>query len=155
MVVYMLIVRAQNTYRSLMTAGLYVGEDIRTYIMAAIYARKHRVHVFEKPLQKVACMMDKKEFRSTWVANKAIYSNRKVIDHGGKHLMNITPGIKRFGKQKAVDRLIRKYGYHGTPNTLVAYPSSVELNEHGDAAAYLIQPRALACEQLVIDFPIP
>ncbi|MGM0621871.1 MAG: hypothetical protein ACQETJ_12545, partial [Bacteroidota bacterium] len=109
----------------------------QTYITSAKYAREHTIHVFEKPLQKVVCVMDAKEFKSTWVANKAIYRTRKVIADGGE-LLIIAPGVKRFGEQKEVDHMIRKYGYKGTPHTLNAYASDPELNELGHAAAHLI-----------------
>lgn len=81
--------------------------------------------------------MDEREFKSTWVANKAIYRTRKVIADGGE-LLIIAPGVERFGEQKEVDHLIRKYGYKGTPYTLNAYNSDKELYELGHAAAHLI-----------------
>jgi len=134
---YVLIVKTQNNEGEILTTGLYVGEAAQTYIMAAKYAREHTIHVFEKPLQKVVCIMDEREFKSTWVANKAIYRTRKVIADGGE-LLIIAPGVERFGEQKEVDHLIRKYGYKGTPYTLNAYNSDKELYELGHAAAHLI-----------------
>jgi len=135
--VYILIVKTQNDEGELHTTGLYVGEDAQTYITAAKYAREHTIHVFEKPLQKVICVMDEKEFKSTWVANKAIYRTCKVIADGGE-LLIIAPGVERFGEQKEVDYLIREYGYNGTPHTLNAYNSDPELHELGHTAAHLI-----------------
>lgn len=81
--------------------------------------------------------MDANEFKSTWVSNKAIYRTRKVIGDGGE-LLIIAPDVERFGEHKDVDRLIRKYGYKGTPNTLKAYNHDRELQELGHAAAHLI-----------------
>ncbi|MBN1183993.1 MAG: DUF2088 domain-containing protein [Bacteroidales bacterium] len=115
--VYALIVKTYVNKGELHTTGLYIGEDNSTYMAAAQYAKEHTIHVFEKPLKKVVCMMDANEFKSTWVANKAIYRTRKVIADGGK-LIIIAPGVERFGEQKEVDRLIRKYGYKGTKNIL-------------------------------------
>ncbi|MBN2213576.1 MAG: DUF2088 domain-containing protein [Bacteroidales bacterium] len=135
--VYVLIVKTRNNEGETHTTGLYVGEDTQTYINAAKYAREHTIHVFKKPLQKVVCIMDQKEFKSTWVANKAIYRTRKVIADGGE-LLIIAPGVERFGEQKEVDLLIRKYGYKGTPYTLNAYNSDPELHELGHAAAHLM-----------------
>ncbi len=54
------------------------------------------------------------EFFSTWVANKAIYRTRKAMANGGGELIIIAPGLKRFGEQDEVDKVIRKYGYAGT-----------------------------------------
>jgi nickel-dependent lactate racemase len=135
--VYVLIVKTHSHEGELRTTGLYVGEDMQTYFTAARYAREHTIHVFEKPLQKVICIMDEKEFKSTWVANKAIYRTRKVIADGGE-LLIIAPGVERFGEQKEVDYLIRTYGYKGMPNTLDAYNSDPELHELGLAAAHMI-----------------
>ncbi|MBN2275874.1 MAG: DUF2088 domain-containing protein [Bacteroidales bacterium] len=135
--VYVLIVKTYNNEGEFKTTGLYVGEDNSTYMAAAQYAREHTIHVFEKPLKKVVCMMDANEFKSTWVANKAIYRTRKVIADGGE-LIIIAPGVERFGEQKEVDLLIRKYGYKGTSNTLKLYNSDPELHDLGHAAAHLI-----------------
>ncbi len=135
--VYVLIVKTQNNKGELLTTGLYVGEDIQTYLTAARYARKHTIYLFEKPLQKVVCIMAEKEFKSTWVANKAIYRTRKAIADGGE-LLIIAPGVERFGEQTEVDQMIRKYGYKGTPHTLNAYTNDQELHELGHAAAHLI-----------------
>ncbi|MBN2612452.1 MAG: DUF2088 domain-containing protein [Bacteroidales bacterium] len=135
--VYVLVVRTSDNDGELQTTGLYIGEDNGTYMAAARYAREHTIKVFEKPLKKVVCMMDANEFKSTWVANKAIYRTRKVIADDGE-LLIIAPGVERFGEQKEVDRLIRKYGYKGTPSTLTAYNNDPELKELGHAAAHLI-----------------
>jgi len=135
--VYVLIVNTQNKDGELFTSGLYVGEDIYTYIKASQYARERIIHTFDRPLRKVVCMMDKREFKSTWVANKAIYRTRKVIADGGE-LVVIAPGVQRFGEQEEVDRIIRKYGYRGTSRTLDAFKSDPELHELGHAAAHLI-----------------
>lgn len=135
--VYVLIVRSRDKNDDLETTGLYIGDDINTYLNAANYARKETVHMFDKPIKKVICQMDAREFNSTWVANKSIYRTRKVIEDGGE-LLIIAPGVERFGEQEEVDRMIRKYGYKGTPNTLEAYKNDPELNDLGHAAAHLI-----------------
>ena len=56
--------------------------------------------------------MQADEFRSTWVANKAVYRTRLALETGGE-LLIIAPGLERFGEQDEVDALIRKYGYCG------------------------------------------
>lgn len=135
--VYVLIVKTENKNGTAETTGLYVGDDAETYVNAARYARKNTVHMFDKPMKKVVCYMDGKEFRSTWVANKAVYRTRKVIEDGGE-LLIIAPGVERFGEQVEVDRMIRKYGYKGTPHSLEAYNSDPELHDLAHAAAHLI-----------------
>lgn len=135
--VYVLIVKTQNEEGRILTTGLYIGDDVQTYVKAAQYAQENTVHIFDKPLQKVVCVMDAREFRSMWVANKAIYRTRKIIADGGE-LIIIASGVKRFGERGKVDRMIRKYGYKGTPHILDAYKSDPELREVGHAAAHLI-----------------
>jgi nickel-dependent lactate racemase len=135
--VFVQIVRSREENGDLPMTGLYVGQDTETYVQAARYARRKTVFMFENPLKKVICFMDGKEFHSTWVANKAIYRTRKVIEDGGE-LIIIAPGVERFGEQEEVDRMIRKYGYKGTPHSLEAYKNDVELNDLAHAAAHLI-----------------
>ena len=135
--IFVQIVKTRNNQGELQTTGLYVGDDVDTYVKAARYARRHTVYMYEKPIKKVVCMMDAKEFKSTWVANKAIYRTRKAIEDGGE-LVIIAPGVERFGEQPDVDEMIRKYGYKGTPNTLEAYHQDETLHDLAHAAAHLI-----------------
>lgn len=135
--IYALIVKTRDEQNNLKTTGLYVGEDMETYVKAARYAREKTVFMFEKPLKKVVCFMDGREFKSTWVGNKAVYRTRKVIEDGGE-LIITAPGVERFGEQPEVDRMIRKYGYKGTPHSLEAFNSDPELHDLAHAAAHLI-----------------
>ena len=61
--------------------------------------------------------LDPHEFKSTWLGNKAIYRTRMAMADGGE-LIILAPGLKEFGEDPEIDRLIRKYGYRGTPATL-------------------------------------
>lgn len=135
--VYVLIVKAYGPNGDLVTTGLYVGEQIETYIAATRSAREKTVKMFDEPLKKVVCFMDPREFKSTWVANKAVYRTRKAIADGGE-LIVVAPGVERFGEQDSVDAMIRKYGYKGTPHTMEAYAADAELRDLGHAAAHLI-----------------
>ncbi|MDD4124504.1 MAG: lactate racemase domain-containing protein [Eubacteriales bacterium] len=135
--VYALIVKSREENNELKTTGLYVGDDTETYVKAARYAREKTVFMFDRPIKKAVCFMDGREFRSTWVANKAVYRTRKVIADGGE-LLIIAPGVERFGEQPEVDRMIRKYGYKGTPRSLDAFNGDKELHDLAHAAAHLI-----------------
>jgi hypothetical protein len=53
-------------------------------------------------------------------------------------LIILAPGVKEFGEDKAIDGLIRKYGYHGTPATLEAVNANADLAGDLSAAAHLI-----------------
>jgi hypothetical protein len=50
----------------------------------------------------------------------------------------LAPGLKEFGEDKEIDRLIRKYGYQGTPATLKSVKENEELRNNLSAAAHLI-----------------
>jgi hypothetical protein len=56
----------------------------------------------------------------------------------GGELIVLAPGLKEFGEDKEIDRLIRKYGYVGTPRVLEAVRKQSELRENLSAAAHLI-----------------
>ena len=60
-----------------------------------------------------------------------------AMDDGGE-LIVIAPGVKEFGEDKEIDRLIRKYGYAGTPAILKATDENEELRNNLSAAAHLI-----------------
>jgi nickel-dependent lactate racemase len=135
--VYVQLVLARNARGELATTGVFVGDDLETYLAAARQSREQNITVLDEPLPKVVCVMQGDEFYSTWVANKAVYRTRMALADGGE-LLIIAPGLKRFGEQPEVDRLIRRYGYCGTPAVMEAYRRDPELHEYAHAAAHLI-----------------
>jgi hypothetical protein len=56
----------------------------------------------------------------------------------GAELIILAPGIREFGEDRAIDALIRKYGYRGTPATLAAVSANADLADDLSAAAHLI-----------------
>jgi nickel-dependent lactate racemase len=135
--VYVQIVMARNAKGELVQTGLYVGDDLETYLQAARQSREQNITMLDEPLKKVVCVMQGDEFFSTWVANKAVYRTRMALADGGE-LLIIAPGLKRFGEQPEVDRIIRKYGYCGTPKAMDAYRHDSLLKNYAHAAAHLI-----------------
>jgi nickel-dependent lactate racemase len=135
--VYVQIVMGRNEQGELVHTGLYVGDDLDTYLEAARQSRQQNITVLDEPLQRVVCVMQGDEFFSTWVANKAIYRTRMALADGGE-LVVIAPGLKRFGEQPEVDRLIRKYGYVGTPKVMEHYRADPALHDLAHAAAHLM-----------------
>jgi len=85
----------------------------------------------------VVVFLDPAEFKSTWLGNKSIYRTRMAIADAGE-LIVLAPGVKEFGEDREIDRLIRKFGYRGTPATLEALKNSPELESNLSAAAHLI-----------------
>lgn len=134
---YFQVVMRRDDEGRLVHTGVYVGDDLETYLGAARQSRDENITVLEEPLERIVCVMQGDEFYSTWVANKAIYRTRMALADDGE-LLVIAPGLKRFGEQPEVDALIRRYGYRGTPRVMEAYRSDPMLREFAHAAAHLI-----------------
>jgi len=134
---YVQIVMARNADDELVTTGLYVGDDLETYLGAARQSREQNITVFDEPVKKMVCVMQADEFVSTWVANKAVYRTRMALADDGE-LVIIAPGLKRFGEQPEVDALIRKYGYVGTPRVMEQYRAQADMQDLAHATAHLI-----------------
>lgn len=135
--VFFQVVMSRDEGNRFVTTGVYAGDDRGTYHMAALASQRQNITTFDKPLRKVVAVMQADEFRSTWVANKAIYRTRMAIEDGGE-LLIIAPGLERFGEQPAVDELIRKYGYKGRERSLRLYEENADLRAYAHAAAHLI-----------------
>jgi len=134
---YVQIVMNRDAQQNLVTSGLYVGDDLETYLSAARQSREQNVTTFKEPIKKIVCVMQADEFRSTWVANKAVYRTRMALADGGE-LLVIAPGLKRFGEQPDVDVLIRKHGYVGTPRVLELFKEHADLQDLAHGAAHLM-----------------
>ncbi|MBB3188309.1 lactate racemase domain-containing protein [Microbacter margulisiae] len=119
------------------TRGLFIGDDFEVFDKAAKLALQVNFEMLDKPLKKVVVYLDPTEFKSTWLGNKSVYRTRMAIDDGGE-LIVIAPALREFGEDKEIDRLIRKYGYFGTPATLRACNENEDLRNNLSAAAHLI-----------------
>ncbi len=134
--VYLLLVMGYTDNDRLVHRGVYCGDDLDTYIMAAKQSMAENITTVP-PLRKVVTVMQGDEFFSTWVANKAIYRTRKAMADGGE-LIIIAPGLKRFGEQDEVDTIIRKYGYAGTEKIMDLWRKNDDLQDLTHATAHLI-----------------
>lgn len=134
---YVQVVLARNEADQLVHTGVYVGDDLETYLGAARQSREQNITVFDEPVEKIVCVMQGDEFFSTWVANKSVYRTRMALADGGE-LIVIAPGLKRFGEQPEVDAFIRKYGYVGTPRVMDAYRKNADMQDLAHATAHLI-----------------
>jgi nickel-dependent lactate racemase len=130
------VIGYDESYR-LVIRGLYIGDDEEVFRLAAELSLKVNFTVFEKPLKKVVVYLDPSEFKSTWLGNKSIYRTRMAMADNSE-LIVLAPGLKEFGEDKEIDRLIRKYGYFGTPATLEALKDNEDLRNNLSAAAHLI-----------------
>ncbi len=137
-IAYVLTVMEKNRAgRGMLMRGMFVGDDMETFTQGARLAQQVNFDLLDKPLKKVVVYLDPHEFKSTWLGNKAIYRTRMAMADGGD-LVVLAPGLKEFGEDAEIDRLIRKYGYRGTPTTLAAVKANAELGENLSAAAHLI-----------------
>jgi len=133
---YILNVRALGQKGQMVTRGIFAGRSREAYLRAAQLSQQANI-VKVKPLKKVVVYLDPAEFKSTWLGNKAIYRTRMAIADAGE-LLIIAPGLVEFGEAEINERLIRKYGYRGTPATLKAVAENEELRQNLGAAAHLI-----------------
>ncbi|MCE5346643.1 MAG: lactate racemase domain-containing protein [Bacteroidales bacterium] len=136
-VVYVQTVIGRDDSGKLVVRGLFIGDDEECFTLAAALSIKVNFEVLEKPLKKVIVYLDPSEFQSTWLGNKSIYRTRMAMADNGE-LIILAPGLKEFGEDKEIDRLIRKYGYRGTPATLKSLNENEELGKNLSAAAHLI-----------------
>jgi nickel-dependent lactate racemase len=134
-IVYVHTVIGRDESGKLVIRGLFIGDDEEVFILAAELSIKVNFSLLEKPLKKVD--LDPSEFKSTWLGNKSIYRTRMAMADNGE-LIVLAPGLKEFGEDKEIDRLIRKYGYRGTPATLKSLSDNEELRNNLSAAAHLI-----------------
>ena len=136
-IVYVHTVIGRDPDGSLQIRGLYVGDDPEVFNQAAALSLQVNFELVDEPLKKVVVYLDPAEFKSTWLGNKAIYRTRMAMADGGE-LIVLAPGLKEFGEDAEIDRLIRKYGYRGTPASLAAVRANVDLQNNLSAAAHLI-----------------
>jgi nickel-dependent lactate racemase len=136
-IVYVHTVVGRGDDGKLHVRGLFVGNDAEVFKRAAALSLEVNFEMLEKPLDKVVVYLDPSEFKSTWLGNKSIYRTRMAMADRGE-LVILAPGLKEFGEDHEIDRLIRKYGYKGTPATLAACKANEELRNNLSAAAHLI-----------------
>lgn len=135
--VYLQVVMHRDAQNKLVHSGVFVGDDLETYLMAARQSAKQNITMFDEPVKKIVAVMQADEFKATWVANKAVYRTRLALADGGE-LLIIAPGLERFGEQPEVDALIRKYGYCGTPKILELYKKNADMQDLAHASAHLM-----------------
>ncbi len=136
-IIYVLTVVSSGVDGQLKVRGLYIGDDMECFDLAAALSLKVNFQMVEEPLKKVVVHLDPLEFKSTWLGNKSIYRTRMAIADGGE-LIVLAPALKEFGEDKQIDSLIRKYGYVGTPKILELVKTEDDLKNNLGAAAHLI-----------------
>jgi len=136
-IVYVLTVVGRNESGELVTRGLFVGDDAECFELASELSLKVNFVMLDREIRKAVVYLDPTEFRSTWIGNKAVYRTRMALADGGE-LIVLAPGVREFGEDPEIDKLIRKYGYPGTPAVLEAVSQNPDLAGNLSAAAHLI-----------------
>ena len=136
-IVYVHTVVGRGPDGKLVIRGLYIGDDESCFTRAAELSLQVNFQMLGEPLPRVVVYLEPGEFKSTWLGNKSIYRTRMAIADRGE-LVVLAPGLKSFGEDAEIDRLIRKYGYRTTPEILEAVEKNAELRENLSAAAHLI-----------------
>lgn len=136
-VVYVLTVVGTDAEGQILTRGLFIGDDVECFQKAAELALRANFVMLDSPIRKAVVYLNPGEFRSTWLGNKAIYRTRMALSDGAE-LIILAPGVREFGEDSMIDKLIRQFGYRGTPATLEAVKKSEELRSNLSAAAHLI-----------------
>jgi nickel-dependent lactate racemase len=136
-IVYVLTVVGRTPDDRLAVRGLFIGDDVECFHRAAALSLKVNFETMDAPMHTAVVYLDPYEFHSTWLGNKAIYRTRMALADGAE-LIILAPGIREFGEDRAIDALIRKYGYRGTPATLAAVSAKADLGNDLSAAAHLV-----------------
>lgn len=136
-IVYVQTVVSKNDAGELVIRGMYIGDDIECFELAAELSLKVNFKMMDREIKKAVVFLDPHEFRSTWLGNKSVYRTRMALADNAE-LIVLAPGVHEFGEDAAIDKLIRKYGYCGTPKTLEAVKEDPQLAGNLSAAAHLI-----------------
>jgi len=136
-IVYVHTVVGRRQSGGLAIRGLFIGDDIECFLAAAQLSLKVNFETLDKQINKAVVFLDPSEFHSTWIGNKAVYRTRMALADNAE-LIILAPGVHEFGEDKGIDKLIRKYGYRGTPHTLAAVRDNPDLGSDLSAAAHLI-----------------
>jgi hypothetical protein len=130
-------VLSKNESGRLVVRGLYIGDDVECFERAAELSFRVNFQLMDREIKKAVVFLDPSEFKSTWLGNKSVYRTRMAMADDGE-LIVLAPGVKEFGEDPTIDKLIRKYGYIGTPRTLKAVEDNADLAGNLSAAAHLI-----------------
>jgi nickel-dependent lactate racemase len=136
-IVYVLTVVGRGADGGLALRGIFVGDDVECFHLAAALSLKVNFEMLDAPIKKAVVYLEPHEFHSTWLGNKAVYRTRMALADDAE-LIVLAPGVKEFGEDPTIDKLIRKYGYRGTPATLAAVEKNSDLAADLSAAAHLI-----------------
>ena len=136
-IVYVQTVVNKNAEGKLVMRGLFIGHGTEPFERAAELSLKCNFLMMDREIKKAVVFLDPHEFKSTWLGNKSVYRTRMALADGAE-LIVLAPGVHEFGEDPAIDKLIRRFGYCGTPATLKYVREDAGLAGNLSAAAHLI-----------------
>jgi nickel-dependent lactate racemase len=136
-ILYIQTVLSRDEAGKLVLRGLYIGDDYQCFELASALALEVNFNLLDRKIHRCVVWLDPSEYKSTWLGNKAVYRSRLAMADQGE-LLILAPGLKRFGEDAEIDRLIRKYGYGGTPAVLEATARNQELQDNLSTPSHLI-----------------
>jgi hypothetical protein len=136
-IVYVQTVVNKNAAGKLVMRGLFISDDNQAFELGAALSLQCNFLMMDREIKKAVVFLDPHEFRSTWLGNKSVYRTRMALADDAE-LIVLAPGVHEFGEDETIDKLIRRYGYCGTPATLEAVKQDPELAANLSAAAHLI-----------------
>src|SRR5580698_5048330 len=136
-IVYVQTVVNKNDKGELVMRGLYIGDDNECFDKAAELSLKCNFQMMDREIKKAVVFLDPHEFKTTWLGNKSVYRTRMALADNAE-LIVLAPGVHEFGEDPTIDKLIRKFGYCGTPKTLKYVKEDAGLAANLSAAAHLI-----------------
>jgi nickel-dependent lactate racemase len=137
MPIYYMLTVIGKEQDGLVMRGFYCADDEECFLKASKLSQQVNLDLLDKPIKKCVVYLTPKEFGSTWLGNKAVYRTRMVIADDGE-LIVLAPAVHEFGEDPDIDKLIRKYGYKGTPATMKAVEENEDIRNNLGAAAHLI-----------------
>jgi nickel-dependent lactate racemase len=136
-IVYVQTVVNKNDKGELAMRGLFIGDDNECFDKAAELSLKCNFQLLDREIRKAVVFLDPHEFKTTWLGNKSVYRTRMALADNAE-LIVLAPGVHEFGEDPTIDKLIRKFGYCGTPATLKYAKEDPGLASNLSAAAHLI-----------------
>ncbi len=136
-IVYVQTVVNKNDKGDLVMRGLFIGDDSECFDKAAELSLKCNFLMMDREIKKAVVYLDPHEFKTTWLGNKSVYRTRMALADNAE-LIVLAPGVHEFGEDPTIDKLIRKFGYCGTPKTLEYVKEDPGLAANLSAAAHLI-----------------
>jgi nickel-dependent lactate racemase len=136
-IVYVQTVVNKNDKGELVMRGLFIGDDEECFEKAAELSLKCNFLMMDREIKKAVVYLDPHEFKTTWLGNKSVYRTRMALADNAE-LIVLAPGVHEFGEDPTIDKLIRKFGYCGTPKTLEYVKEDPGLAANLSAAAHLI-----------------